>query len=75
MATTKPGRCIENRQHAGSKRKHGNDRPQYVNKYTVGKEIGQLHVKYHMRHTLEEMGFEHAEIESSKLAKVRLLMI
>ena len=58
MATTKPGRCIENCRKAGSKRKHDDNAPQLVSIYKIGEKITTLHVKYHMRHTLVAMGIE-----------------
>ena len=61
MATTKPGRCIENLgDRPAGKRKRGDD-IESVNIWLKGFELSKLNVKYHMRHTLVGMGIEMLE--------------
>lgn len=53
MATTKPGRCIEDLRSGGKNEK--------VDIWSTGAELSILHVRYHMRHTLVGMGIEMLE--------------
>ena len=59
MATTKPGRCIEDLG-SGGKRECNNGQ-QKVTLWKTGVELSKLDVKYHMRHTLVGMGIEMLE--------------
>ncbi len=56
MATTKPGRCIEDNVFKG-KRKHS-DVPEKVTLWNTGAKLSKLDIKYHMRHTLVGMGID-----------------
>ncbi|XP_028392070.1 uncharacterized protein LOC114516718 [Dendronephthya gigantea] len=58
MATTKPGRCIEDlAARTGGKRKRSDE----VDIWYKEQEVSKLDVKYHMRHTLVDMGIQMLE--------------
>ena len=59
MATTKPGRYIGELSVSEGKRKRNSQ--ETINIWSKGKQLSKLDVKYHMRHTLVEMGIEVSE--------------